>query len=56
MQCLFRTIDYGDIIALMADEIVAWEEQTGQLLDSCDPSPNSTLPAIYNVMAMKARP
>lgn len=53
---LFKTIDYGDIISLMADEIITWESQTGQLLDSCDPSGNSTLTAIYNVMAMKARP
>lgn len=55
-QKLFKTVDYGDIIALMADEIMAWEKQTGQYLDSCDPSPDATLPAIYNVMAMKARP
>jgi len=53
---LFRTVDYGDITALMADEITAWESQIGQQLDFCDPSGNSTLPAIYNVMAMKARP
>jgi hypothetical protein len=53
---LFKTIDYGDIIALMADEIMAWEKQTGQFLDSCDPYPDATLPSIYNVMAMKARP
>ena len=53
---LFKTNDYGDIITLMADEIMAWEKQTGHLLDSCDPSPDATLPSIYNVMAMKARP
>ena len=53
---LFQTNDYGVIIALMADEIMAWEKQTGHLLDSCDPSPNTTLPTVYNVMAMKARP
>ena len=55
-KSLFKTVDYGDIIALMADEIMAWENQTGQLLDSCDPSGIFTLPSIYNVMAMKARP
>lgn len=53
---LFQTNDYANIITLMADEIMTWEKQTGQLLDSCDPSPDSTLPAVYNVMAMKARP
>jgi len=53
---LFETIDYGDIIETMATEIIEWESQTGNKLDICDPSGNSTLPAIYNVMAMKARP
>jgi len=52
---LFQTKDYGDIIAMMADEIMAWEKQIEHLLDTCDPSPDSTLPSIYNVMAMKAR-
>ena len=53
---LFKTVDYGEIISRMADEIVAWEKCTGQPLDACDPSAEFTLPAIYNVMAMKARP
>lgn len=53
---LFQTSDYGDIITLMADEIITWEKKTGHLLDSCDPSPDATLPTVYNVMAMKARP
>ncbi len=52
---LFSTIDYGDIITLMSTEIMAWENQTGLKLDVCDSSGNLTLPAIYNVMAMKAR-
>ena len=55
-KSLFKTVDYSDIINLMTDEIMAWESQTGQLLDSCDLSGKFTLPAIYNVMAMKARP
>ena len=53
---LFNTIDYGDIITMMSTEIMAWENQTGIKLDTCDSSGNLTLPAIYNVMAMKARP
>jgi len=53
---LFDTIDYGDIIRLMAAEIRAWEKATGQKLDSCYPRYHFTLPSIYNVMAMKARP
>jgi hypothetical protein len=40
----------------MIDEIISWERQAAQRLDSYDPSPDVTLPAIYNVMAMKARP
>jgi len=52
---VFRTIDYGDIIKSMAEEIRRWEKRTGRPLDECSPYENFTLPAIYNVMAMKAR-
>ncbi len=55
-KTLFMTIDYGDVVSSMANEIISWESQTGHKLDACDPSGKSTLPAIYNVMAMKARP
>jgi hypothetical protein len=50
---LFRTVDYSDVICLMGTEIIEWEKLSGQRIDECDP--NSTLPAIYNVMAMEAR-
>ncbi|MBN1546226.1 MAG: hypothetical protein JW902_06170 [Syntrophaceae bacterium] len=53
---VFKTIDYGDVIMEMAVEIDEWESQVGVPLDSCDPFPHSTLPSVYNVMAMKARP
>jgi len=53
---LFKTVDYGDITTLMADEIISWENQTGKQLDSCDSSGDFTLVSVYNVMAMKARP
>ena len=53
---VFRTIDYGDIVRDMAAEIARWEKLTGTLLDDCSQYDNFTLPAIYNVMAMKARP
>ena len=53
---VFRTIDYGDIIMAMAAEITKWEQRSGQLLNECSPYESFTLPAIYNVMAMKARP
>jgi len=53
---VFRTVDYGAIITLMVDEIVEWEKNTENSLDLCDPSyPISSLPAVYNVMAMRAR-
>lgn len=55
-RSVFKTIDYGDIIMAMAAEITKWEERTGRLLDECSPYASFTLPAIYNVMAMKARP
>ena len=53
---VFRTIDYDAIITKMADEIKSWEMSTGTKLESCDPGGCLTLPGIYNVMAMKARP
>ena len=53
---VFKTIDYGHIIMALAEEIRAWEKRVGQKLDLCDPDGGLTLPAIYNVMAMKARP
>lgn len=53
---VFKTIDYSDVILKMAAEIDEWERQVGVPLGSCDPLPHSTLPSVYNVMAMKARP
>lgn len=53
---LFDTIDYGDIITSMAEEIIEWENRAQRQLDLCDPHHHMTLPGIYNVMAMKARP
>jgi hypothetical protein len=51
---LFQTVDYSDVIRLMATEIIEWERMTGQKIDM-SVSKASTLPAIYNVMAMEAR-
>jgi len=53
---VFKTVDYGEVINLMADEITAWEKITGEQLQTCYYSEDTTLPAVYNVMAMKARP
>lgn len=52
---VFKTIDYGDVIRLMAEEITEWENRVRKQLDFYDPQHSFTLPAIYNVMAMKAR-
>jgi hypothetical protein len=53
---VFGTVDYGEIITLMVDEITEWEKDTKNSLDLCDPSyPITSLPAAYNVMAMIAR-
>lgn len=53
---LFRTVDLGDVIRLMAKEIKAWESSTSLKLNECDhTNATTTLPAVYNVMAMEAR-
>lgn len=54
-RTVFKTIDYGDIILLMVSEIKVWEQRSDMHLDSCDPREITTLPSVYNVMAMKAR-
>ena len=53
---VFKIIDYADIIILMASEIAEWERMAKTHLESCDPYNNFTLPAVYNVMAMEAKP
>ncbi|WAC07851.1 MAG: hypothetical protein OS130_01215 [Thermodesulfobacteriota bacterium] len=53
---VFQTVDLGDVINLMANEIKKWEEVTEKYLDHCDSKRELTLPAVYNVMAMNARP
>jgi len=54
---VFKTVDIGDVIRWMASDIRQWENLTGEKLNEIDPSGRlSTLPAVYNVMAMAARP
>jgi len=55
---VFRTKDnYKQILTTMTDEISEWEEKTKEKINRFDPNePKTTLPAIYNVMAMSARP
>lgn len=55
---VFKTEEYRKILSTMANEINEWEKkfQPKERLEEVDPSPNTTLPAIYNVMAMSTRP
>ena len=53
---VFKTDDYGDILTIMTDEIDEWERKTNKHLDDCDPHQPTTLPSIYNVLAMSIRP
>ena len=56
-QKVFRTIDYGEIMTLMVEEMEEWEKVTENSIDLCDPSyPITSLPTVFNVMAMRARP
>ena len=53
---VFRTHDYRKILQLMTDEIRLWENKSKMNLETLDPNPPTTLPSIYNVMAMDERP
>ena len=54
---VFKTVDIGDVINRMAIDIHEWENSTGHILNEMDPSGKlTTLPSVYNVMAMDARP
>jgi len=53
---VFQTVDIGDVIRGMASDILRWEKYTGKRLNELDQSGRlSTLPSVYNVMAMAAR-
>ena len=53
---VFQTVDLGDVINVMVDEINDWENVTGRQLEKCDSGiPQLTLPGVFNVMAMNAR-
>jgi len=55
---VFKTKKYFKILSIMASEIDEWEKKfkPKKDLEKVDPNPNTTLPAIYNIMAMSARP
>ncbi len=53
---VFKTVDIGDVINQMISEIKYWETATGTRLNDMDPLGRlTTLPSVYNVMAMAAR-
>ena len=54
---VFKTVDIGDVINRMAIDIKEWENITKHRLNEMDHSRMlTTLPSVYNVMAMEARP
>lgn len=54
---VFKTVDIGDVINCMAADIQEWEGETNLKLNEMDDSKMlTTLPSVYNVMAMHARP
>ena len=54
---VFRTVDIGDVINRMVFDIQQWENITQKNLNEMDCSKRlTTLPSVYNVMAMDARP
>ena len=54
---VFKTVDITDVINWMISDIQRWESLTGNKLNEMDYSRKlTTLPSVYNVMAMAARP
>jgi len=55
-RALFKTVDLGDIIKGMISETKEWESVTGEKLNKMDNTNRlTTIPSVYNVMAMAAR-
>ena len=54
---VFQTVDLGDVIKRMTSDIQHWEKATQRKLNEVDYSRRlTTLPSVYNVMAIDARP
>ncbi len=54
---VFKTVDIGDVLNRMVIDIQEWENITQHRLNEMDHSRMlTTLPSVYNVMAMEARP
>lgn len=54
---VFKTVDIRDVLHRMVIDIQKWEGITGRQLNDLDHKKRlTTLPSVYNVMAMHARP
>jgi len=54
---VFKTVDIGDVLHRMVSDIQEWEGIRGRQLNDLDRSKRlTTLPSVYNVMVMHARP
>ena len=54
---LFKTVDLGDILRFMVKDTQRWEETTKVKLDTVDKLRRlTTIPSIYNAIAMEMRP
>lgn len=53
---VFSTHYYAKILQLMIDEIRLWENKSSLHLETLASNSPATLPSVYNVMAMAARP
>ena len=54
---VFKTVDIGDVINRMVCDIQKWEKETKKKFNELDSSKKlTTLPSVYNVMAMDAKP
>ena len=55
-KALFKTVDLGDVIHRMTDDIKQWEDITQHKLNEVDRFHKlTTLPSVYNVMTMDAK-
>jgi hypothetical protein len=52
---LFRTHDYGKILSTMINEIKEWEKKLRVNLETLNTSYKTTLPSVYNVLAMEKK-
>jgi len=52
---VFKTDSYGEILTTMTSEIIEWEKIVHKRLETLSPLATTTLPSIYNILAMAAR-